>query len=324
MSESRCVLVTGGSGFIGANLVRRLLQDGHTVHLLVRPTWSDWRLRDVTPRLTVHVVDIADALRVGRTMLAVRPEWVFHLAAYGGYAFQDDVQEIARTNNLGTASIVTACVDARVDVLVNAGSSSEYGEKDHAPGEYEPTAPNSHYAVTKAAATELCRQAARAYSIPMPTLRLYSAYGPFEDPRRLMPTLVAHALAKQWPPLVAPETSHDFVHVDDVVDAFLAIAAEPPRDVSAIYNVGTGQGTTMRALVDVAAEVFGVEAAPAWNSMPRRPWDTNTWVANPARIKAEYRWSPRVNLRAGLKALADWFHRNPEHLAYYRANRPAA
>ena len=201
---------------------------------------------------------------------------------------------------------------------MNTGSSSEYGAKDHAPTESESIDPNSHYAVTKAAATHFCRHTARALGAHMPTLRLYSVYGPFEEPSRLMPALVAHGLERRWPPLVSAHVARDFVHVDDVADAYLRAAAVRSDEPGAVYNIGSGIQTTLSQVVDVARGVFGIEAEPVWATMPNRAWDTEVWVADPGRARRELGWEARISLADGLGGMAAWLSADPERLERYR------
>ena len=107
-------------------------------------------------------------------------------------------------NMLGTVNLLTACLEVGFTGFVHTGSSSEYGFKDHAPREDEYLEPNSDYAVTKAAATLYCRQIAVDRGVNVTTLRLYSAYGPWEEPTRLVPTLIAKGLGGEIPELVSP------------------------------------------------------------------------------------------------------------------------
>src|SRR5206468_2482049 len=121
---------------------------------------------------------------------AARPEWVFHLAAHGAYSWQTDLDRIMNTNFLATVQLIDACRAADCEAFVHAGSSSEYGFKASAPSEADALEPNSDYAVAKAAATSYGQLVARRDGFRAVTLRLYSVYGAFEDPRRLMPALV--------------------------------------------------------------------------------------------------------------------------------------
>lgn len=189
---------------------------------------------------------------------------------------------------LGLINLASACLETDFESLVNAGSSSEYGFSDHAPAEDELPEPNSEYAVTKASATLLCGFLARRHGRRLSTLRLYSVYGPWEGPRRLVPTLVARGLQGELPSLVSPETGRDFVYLDDACDAFLAAAAAAaPETAGAVYNVGTGRQTTIREAVEVARRVLDIDAEPDWGTHEGRAWDTSVWVADPSRIQ---RW----------------------------------
>jgi dolichol-phosphate mannosyltransferase len=314
----RRVLVTGGTGFVGANLARRLLGE-HEVHLLVRPGFTAWRLDGIRKDVRLHEVGLEDAEGVSRAVTAIRPEWIFHLAAYGAYSRQTDVRRMARTNVLGTVNLVEACLETGFEAFVNTGSSSEYGVKDHAPAETERLEPNSPYAVTKAAATLFCRLTGQRQGLRVATLRLYSVYGPYEEPDRLLPTLVVRGLGGDLPPLVDPDVARDYVHVDDVCEAYLAAARRPAPEPGPVYNVGTGVQTTLREVVAVARRLLPIAAEPRWGSMPRRPWDTSVWLADSRRIRAELGWEARVPLEEGLRATVEWFRANPERVGFYRS-----
>jgi dolichol-phosphate mannosyltransferase len=216
---------------------------------------------------------------------------------------------------------VDACARAGCQALVHAGTSSEYGYVRRAPTEDEPPRPNSAYAVTKLAATLYCAHAAREGRLPATTLRIYSAYGPWEEPGRLMPTLVGRALRGGLPPLVDPSTARDFVHIDDVVEALVRAAAAGGA-AGPILNVGSGHQTNLRELVALARRVFDVAAEPEWGSAPARPWDTDVWVADATRARRELDWAPRVSLEAGLRGLGDWLESDAALAERYAAGAP--
>ncbi len=299
-------IVTGGAGFVAANLVRRLLRDGHEVVATVRPQSDTWRIDGLRDDIDCVELDIEDSAQVADLVGREKPDTIFHLAAHGAYSWQRERRRIFETNLGGTMNVLEAAVAHNVNAVVVAGSSSEYGFKDHSPAEAEALEPNSDYATAKAAATLLAGYIGRSESVDVVTLRLYSAYGPWEEPDRLVPKLVSSALAGRLPPLVEPDTARDFVFVADVVEAFITAAEKAEAATGRIYNLGTGRQTTLREIVETARRLFRVDEEPLWNTMPQRSWDTTIWVADSARIRAELGWEPRTSLEQGLVATAEW------------------
>jgi nucleoside-diphosphate-sugar epimerase len=299
--------VTGAAGFVGANLVHRLVADGHEVFVILQPTTDTWRLDGLRDVRRIEG-DIAHGADMERAFTVARPEWIFHLAAHGAYSFQTDTVAMAHSNVVGMATILTACERHGCTVVINTGTSSEYGDCDHAPGEDEAPRPNSDYAATKAAATWIC-QRARTRGVPVTTLRLYSAYGPFEEERRLIPTLVRAALAGTLPPLASPTVVRDYVYVGDVIDAYIAAASAPNR--STIYNVASGVQTSLAELVAQTIEVFSIGVEPVWGGYPQRAWDPRVWVGDPTLIRSELGWKATTSLADGLSRTAAWFAEHP-------------
>ncbi|WP_217570751.1 NAD(P)-dependent oxidoreductase [Mesorhizobium sp. GbtcB19] len=314
------VVVTGGSGFVGAGLVRRLLSMDWQVDLLLRPAFTTWRVPAGQKRLSTHLVDLTDASSVGTLLQRLRPRYVFHLAAHGAYSWQTDSARIASTNLEATRTLALASLEAGIEAFVHTGSSLEYGRKRHAPFEDAPAEPEGAYAISKAAATAFCRDLARQSGVRIPTLRLYSVYGPWEEPRRLVPSLLLHALAGQWPPLANPDTARDFVWLEDVIDALIIAATRPLTDPGAIFNIGTGRQTTLRKIVDLVRGMTGCKAEPHWQSMPDRNWDTDVWQAETRRAAAELGWSAQTTLRTGMRKTMEWLREDRERLDFYRTS----
>jgi len=300
---NRCLL-TGASGFVGANLTRRLLHDGHEVHALLRPEHQPWRLGDVTS-LHRHSVDLTNPGEVQQAVRRIRPDWVFHLAAYGAYSSQTGFSRMVDINLNGTVSLLDACAETGVEAFIYTGSSSEYGYKDHPAREDELLEPNSHYAITKAAATHYCQFVARKHDVNAIAVRLYSIYGPYEDPSRLLPTLIDHGLRGILPPLVSPATARDFVYVDDAVDALICLAQSSPRR-GAVYNLCTGVQTSLATVVETARTLMRIPVEPVWSSMPQRSWDTDIWVGSPAAMETEIGWRASIDFTTGLRRMIDW------------------
>jgi UDP-glucose 4-epimerase len=308
------VIITGGTGFVGSNLVRRLLQDGHEIHLLVRPGYSSWRIQDIQNDINLHEIEFQDFEAIKGCVRFIRPGWVFHLAASGAYSWQTDLSAMVQTNILGTIHLVEACLETGFETFVNTGSSSEYGFKKTAPSETAWLEPNSHYAVTKASASLYCRYTAQSRNVRLYTLRLYSVFGPYEDPRRLMPTLIRAGLRHELPPLVNPDTARDYIYTDDVVEAYLRAATQSDQEPGAIYNIGSGVQTSLREVVRVARQELGIVAEPEWGSMAQRIWDTSTWVADNQKTVNELGWHLCFTFQQGFHKMVQWYSSHPGFL----------
>lgn len=312
------VLVTGASGFIGANLARRLLREGNAVSCLVGGT-DKWRLAGLGEGVDLIEADLRDEDGLKSALAGRRFDWVFHLAAYGAYSWQEDLARMLAVNVLGTANLVRALAGTSVEAFVNTGTSSEYGFTDDAATEEDKLEPNSAYAVTKAAATHLCSDLARRGVMPITTLRLYSVYGPYEEPTRLVPTLICRGLRGELPELASPDIARDFVHVDDVCEAFVAAARNnvASREPGLVVNIGSGVQTSLAELVALAQRVMSIAQTPRWGSMPDRRWDARVWVADIRRAKSVLQWTPRTDLESGFRATVEWMRTDGLELSPY-------
>ena len=299
------ILVLGAGGFVGANLLRKLLQHRSDVFGVVRGLPA-WRL-DGIDRRHVLEVDLNDLAATRNMVESLSPGTIFDTVAYGAYSFETDHALIYRTNLMGLVQLVELLAERKFSAFVHAGSSSEYGLKCSGPLESESLLPNSHYAVSKAAASEYVSYAGKVRRLPIVNLRLYSVYGPYEDTSRLVPNLVAKAMAGTFPPFVNAETSRDYVYVDDVCDAFIMAAAKMSPDIyGESFNIGTGRHTNMRDLAAVTAEAFGIKEAPVFGTMQGRQWDLADWYASPDKANTLLGWRAGTPLHEGLQHTAEW------------------
>ncbi|MCM2279283.1 MAG: NAD-dependent epimerase/dehydratase family protein [Oligoflexia bacterium] len=316
MRATQAILITGASGFVGANLCEyfaaKAADKKHEVVAVVGPSHNDWRLRHL-PSLRKVTLDLTSENDIHALIRELRPRAIFNCAAYGAYPSQTEVNRIYRVNFDAVRYLLDAVRGLEgFEAFIQAGTSSEYGINCKAPLETDPTLPDSDYAVSKVAASALLQFHAKKYGVPAWVFRLYSVYGPFEEASRLIPRLLTKAREGKLPPLVNPRISRDFIHTDDVSRAFetlLAKAGQLPK--GAIYNIGRGECVTLEKLVAVARETFGIQEAPAWGSMPERHWDHPDWYSNPAKAKAEIGWEARTPLAQGLKSTLDWMNANP-------------
>ncbi|GAA4419725.1 hypothetical protein GCM10023187_54320 [Nibrella viscosa] len=302
------IFVFGASGFIGTNLFNDLFQarPGNDVYALTHDATRAWRLKllNVPPENIIHC-DILSDNSVRDVFERYKPRTIFNLAAYGAYSKQKNVNLIYETNVLGTVNILENCTTDMV--YIHAGSSSEYGFNCTAPKETDRVEPNSHYAVSKVSAAYTLEYYARVHNLNTLNLRLYSIYGGWEEPDRLIPRLVEEARKSDFPPLVSPDISRDFVYIDDCVEAFVDAALKVgPAIRGRSYNIATGRKTTMRELVDLTIAEFQIPKAPQWGSMHNRNWDLSDWYGDPSAAAADLGWQARTPLQVGLRQTADW------------------
>lgn len=304
------ILVTGASGFIGAVLVRHLIAAGRTdVHVLLRDSAKTWRLEGILTKLHVHKVDVTDRTGVLAAIQDIKPRTIFHLAVYGAYPSQKDVAQIEATTLHGTMNLLDAAETVGFDAFINVGSSSEYGFKNAPMKETDVLEPNSHYAVFKAAATNYCAYEATSKKLPVITIRPFSVYGPYEEPTRLVPTLLGKLLQGTLPPLASPDIARDYIYVDDFVDACF-VAALHPELGGQVFNAGSGRQTTLKEIVDLAIKLVGTDVVPEWGTMGARIWDQKVWVADISKSKEKLGWEARTDLEAGLLKTIAWLKEN--------------
>jgi polyisoprenyl-phosphate glycosyltransferase len=299
------ILVLGAGGFVGANLLRRLLKYREDVFGVVR-TLPAWRL-DGIDRRHILEADLIDLAATRNLVANVRPSTIFDCVAYGAYSFETDQELIYRTNFTALVQLMELLADTGFTAFVHAGSSSEYGTNSAGPLEEASLQPNSHYSVSKVAASNYISYVGNIRRLPVLNLRLYSVYGPLEDLSRLIPNLVAKGLKGAFPPLVDPNTSRDFVYIDDVCDAFVHAAARLTPDIyGQAFNIGTGRATTIREVAKVAGDVFAIREEPIFGSMAGRSWDLPDWYAAPGKAERLLNWTAKTDLATGLKLTSEW------------------
>jgi dolichol-phosphate mannosyltransferase len=313
------ILVLGASGFVGANLLKILLEQRSDV-VGTASNLPAWRLEGV-PAANVRGLDLLVDSNLDSLLDSVQPRTVFNCVAYGAYSFEHDSELIYRTNFNLTARLLARLSPRKIAAYVHAGSSSEYGNRASGPIETILPEPNSDYAVSKVACSYLFQYYGQMKKFPCVNLRLYSVYGPMEDSSRLIPAVIRAGVEGRLPEFVHPDISRDFVYVDDVCEAFVDAALHLREEsYGESVNIGTGRKTTIGDVARIAQEVFHVAAPPVFN-MPNRQWDVSDWYANIDRAAQELNWHPRTSFMDGLKATVAWYEKLESKDRYFHASK---
>lgn len=305
------VLVTGATGFVGSNLVRRLIYEGHEVHIINRESSNKWRIRDILPNLNEHIVDLLERDRLKALLEQINPDVIFHLATIGIHGgIQSPEKEVIETNLFGTMNLINACENIKYRCFVNTGSSSEYGPKKGSMKENDVCEPINVYGISKCAATLYGNFIARTKVKPIIAFRLFAPFGPYDDKSRLMTYAIMNALQNKPLMLANPDAVRDYIYIDDVLDLYLQsieIASELKGET---FNVGSGSQITVLHIVNKIIEITNTNSEIKWNSFSGRSHDTEKWEADIEKVIRSFNWRPKYYIDDGIRQTISWFKNN--------------
>lgn len=302
------ILITGGAGFIGANLVNKLLSLGYkNINLIIRRSTNLQRLKNVLTQVNLREIDILDRSALKKIVERINPSVIFHLATYSQYRDQEASQDMVDVNIKGTLNLLMATKNINYKIFVNTGSSSEYGTKGTSMREDDLLEPISFYAATKASATLLCQVFAREYRKPIVTLRPFSVYGPYEENERFIPTIIKSLIENKSIKLTSGNQRRDFIYIQDVIDIYIKTISQGKELSGQILNMGTGIEYTNDDVVQALFKITGKKVTVEKGAFPNRLWDTSHWVADISKTKKLLNWKPKFTLEEGLRQTCKWY-----------------
>jgi nucleoside-diphosphate-sugar epimerase len=306
-------LVTGGAGFIGSHIVRRLLERGDRVRVL--DDFSTGRRRNVEEldgRIELVEGSICDRATVARALAGV--ERVFHLAARASVPRSiDEPLPCNEVNVTGTLNLLVAARAAGVQRFVYSASSSAYGDTPTLPKttDMRPD-PLSPYAVSKLAAEQYCTVWAKVYGLQTVSLRYFNVFGPRQDPAStyaaVIPAFVSQMLRGGRPTIYGDgEQSRDFCYIDNVVDANL-LAGDAAMLDGEVVNVACGERTTLNQIMRQINELLGTKIEPI--HAPPRAGDVRHSLADIGDAERVLGYRPRIMFAEGLRRSIEWYRNN--------------
>lgn len=306
-------LVTGGAGFIGSNIVRRLLADGHSVRVL--DNFSSGRrenLEDLLNRIELIEGDIRDYWTVVQAVREI--DCVMNQAALPSVPRSIENPLTSNAVNIdGTLNMLEASRKAGVKRFVTASSSSVYGETEELPKRESMTpSPLSPYAISKLTNEYYCRVYWQLYKFPTVALRYFNIFGPRQDPKSeyaaVVPRFITALQAKRSPTVFGDgEQSRDFTYIDNCVQANL-LASQSDGMVGQAFNVGCGAQFTLNQLLEFLGKIMKSDIKAVYE--PGRQGDIRHSYAAIDQIK-KYGYAPSVDFVEGLKRTVAFFA--PEH-----------
>ncbi|MCA2711334.1 MAG: NAD(P)-dependent oxidoreductase [Microcystis sp. M015S2] len=297
------VLITGASGFVGSHVARLLVAEGCEVYALVRESSNRWRIRDILPSMYLRQSDLVAFENVNTYLQEIKPELCIHLAWYavpGKYLnSQENLDSIQASINLLSQLAELGCKR-----FVGIGTCFEYDLSLGYLSESSLTKPITLYAATKVALSTILQQFAQITEMEIAWIRLFYQYGPMEDERRLIPSVISSLLRDEVVKTTKGEQIRDFLHIEDVASAIWAVAKS---NVSGVVNVGSGQPVTVGQIALELGNLLGKPDLIHLGALPYRPNDPMFICANNELLRKKTDWTPKYNLTTGLKNTIEWY-----------------
>ncbi|OGZ47408.1 MAG: hypothetical protein A3J54_02370 [Candidatus Ryanbacteria bacterium RIFCSPHIGHO2_02_FULL_45_13b] len=308
------VLITGATGFVGANLAHRLVKKGNKVHCVVRPKSDMWRIRSIKEKIVTHNADLSDARAIERVVKNVHPQVIYHMAAHGLFLKQEEAHQMISSTILGTVHLFEALHKCNnVGKIISMGSFAEYDPTMIHISEQSRLQPANAYGVSKASQSFFAQYYARFYKMPIVIMRHALLYGAYEEARRLVPAAMLAHMRKEPLNLSSPRPRKDFLFMEDALDA-LELVVKKNIAPGEIINIGTGMEHTVRDVITMVQRVSGVRVPLRWDALERRQWDSpRRHVFETTQTRILLHWRPRHTLEKGIQKTWDWF-RNNHHL----------
>jgi len=308
-SEGIRVLVTGAAGFIGSHLSRELVRRNAEVFLIDKPGISTTRIEDILDKVRVHYVDITDFSSLKNSIREIRPQKIFHLAAYVDVTRDwAIVDKMINVNIKGTLNLLRSLDGVSYDCFVNTGTCEEYGDNPTPFSEDQVPNPVSPYSASKVSTTMFCQMLHKTVNLPIVTVRPLLTYGPGQESQMLIPSLIKNALNGKSFKMTKGEQTRQFSYIDDVVEGFI-LAGTTPEAIGEVINLGSGAEYRIKDVAKMILNLMGNPIKLEIGALPYRPGETMHFYCSNEKAKKILGWRPNIPLKVGLKRTIDW-HKN--------------
>lgn len=318
-------LVTGGTGFIGSNLIKELVERNWEVYALVRKNSSlgYGRLKNINGIKYIYVEDLFSNCSKGKDEIVLEnqsfnenlPQFdvCFHLAAYGVDYRQQNVDELINGNIKFMMNVLNFCKENKTKKVINTGSCFEYGINEGKKlNEEDKLIPQSMYGAAKASSVMMANVYSKINNIPLITVRPFGIFGENEGIHKFIPQLMKSIILNKTIEMTRGEQIRDYLYIKDLIEAYITLAL---TDVPLyeVYNVCSGVGVKIK---DLAIEVVKIANSSLqllnFGVIPYRKNEVMHFVGDNSKIKKYTGWEPKYSLQEGLKKTYEWYKVNLE------------
>lgn len=298
------ILITGATGFIGSYVARDLASKGHNVFCILREGSDTTRIDSAKSSLNYVFVDYSDVDSWQSKLPVDQIDGVYHLG-WNGVAGSDRNSLIQVSNIQIAAQIVKLASDLGARFFVSTGSQAEYGPKIGKLNETQSEEPTTLYGKSKLATKSICEHLCQHFDIRFCWVRVFSTYGPMDNPWWMIPSLIKAIDSGEVPPLTLGEQKWDYLHVRDAAAAISSLAFSD--NACGVFNLGSGAAPTLRHTVETIRDIIDSNAKLGFGEVPYRPDQVMHLEADIAKFTSATGWQPEVSLEEGLKETVAWF-----------------
>lgn len=308
------ILITGGSGFIGANLAEYLIGKNIHPHIITGEKSRLWRIEKylAANALSVYPIGLDDKSRLEETFRKINPSVVFHLASFGVSGQNTDRNMMERINIEGTGNILAVSRNFDLQAFVYTGTCFEYANrKNDLITENLVTGPFNFYGRTKLAGTNLCRKYAARYDIPAIIIRPFTAYGPWEDKNRFVAKTILSVLQNKPPEVNYSDPLRNFVYVGDIVAGLIKAQNAARTHRGEIINLGWDKEYRVSFAAKAICSLAKTEFSPVLIDESKYAVDNYHWAIDNSKAAKMLHWKPQTTLEEGLKRTIKWYRNHP-------------
>jgi nucleoside-diphosphate-sugar epimerase len=301
------VLLTGATGFLGSFVLQALIEKGVDTAILIRPSSDTWRIQSALNKVHLFYGDLKQLSSIKEKITVYRPTALVHLAWTG--VFNTSRNHSSQVDNVRTSyNLFRLAIDSGVSTIMGFGSQAEYGPSSVMLKEDMLTQPTTFYGVTKLTTGHLLRTLCVQHNVRWIWQRIFSSYGPKDNPKWFIPSLILKLLKQEKIDLTEGKQHWDYLYVEDVANAILLALFDDKAE--GVFNVGSGITYTIRDIAEKIKCRVDHSAQLNFGQVPYRPDQVMFLQANVQRLKQELRWFPKVPLEEGLERTVSWYKKD--------------
>jgi nucleoside-diphosphate-sugar epimerase len=299
------IFLTGASGFVGSFFLQNLLKTrNYNVAVLLRTPESAWRIKEQLPQVQIIQGDLGNPHALESQLIHFQPTAFVHLAWHG--VLGKDRNTLMQWRNVPeTIELIELASRVGATHWIGLGSQAEYGPCQNRIDENTPTRPTTLYGASKFAACMLGERICQELGIRFAWLRLFSSYGPTDNPAWLIPYLANTLLDGNKPQLTSAEQLWDYIYIEDVASAIRAVL--DTYEASGIFNLGSGTATKLRIIIENIRDSIDPKLSLGFGEVPYRPDQVMHLEADITRLTTLTGWLPKTDISSGLRKTIDWY-----------------